>query len=215
MPIHFRKLLFPITPLLLLAYGLGILALVTLFKSFTSPSGYGIYPAVFLALWLMVLLLLALERKVLMRLPYLTVFGGELLILLFGYLGFSFWNRVTEIRFDTPQDYILVIFDARDTSDIAVKREGSFFYRVVWSKASVIHITPEMGRQNNLRITPPPDWGSMQYFEGKVLSNGDSVGYILGVQEIMNPKDPALNFRRSSAAYRDSLLRDALGASIK
>ena len=54
-----------------------------------------------------------------------------------------------------------------------------------------------------------------KYFEGKVLSNGDSVGYILGVQEIMNPKDPALNFRRSSAAYRDSLLLDALGGSIK
>ena len=193
-----KSFVFPVTLLTIMTF-LGILiSIQALYVAYTKDP---IYAAIVIPITLFLLVLYILDRFLIKRLAYYKLMIGELLLGIAVFLIFSYQDSYIAINFDTNQNYILVIFDAKENSISKFTRKG-IFGKQLNASTNKIRLDSSMALRKNLRINEPKAWKGSYYKRGKYHVKGDSIEYILCLQQ-----DLSTSFIKHAEVYVDSLLR--------
>ncbi|MFL1011485.1 hypothetical protein [Flavisericum labens] len=125
------------------------------------------------------------------------VLGGDVL--------FDYGNSYLDVRVSTPEDYILVIFDADENSLDRFSKKGLFGKELLVEDSNIVHLGKSMVSKKDLRIVPPESWIGTYTTEGKYDLQGDSIHYTYMFKTNSNN-----DYLRSSQVYIDSLIVEEL-----
>ena len=194
-----KSLVFPITLLTIITFLSIIISIHALYVAFTIDP---IYAVMVIPITIVLIILYILDRFLIKRVAYYKLIIGETIIGIFVFLLFSYQESYTDINFNTNQDYILVIFDAKEKSISNFNRKG-IFGKELNVDTNKIHLDRTMAVRKNLRINDPAAWKGSYYKRGKYDFKGDSIDYIFSLKQ----KSVGPNFIRQTDRYIDSLLQ--------
>lgn len=203
-----KNLVFPVTLLTVITFLSILTTIQALYISFTNDHTAAIYAAIAIPVTLILIFLYIIDRVLIRKVSYYKLMLGEIAIGIFIFLLFSYQNSPTDINFYTNQDYILVIFDSKESSPEEFSKKGLFGKELNVYNTNKIHLDRAMSLKKGLRINEPNDWNGSYYKRGKYYFKGDSIEYIYSMKvfkEISNR-----NFVRQSDVYIDSLLQQEM-----
>ena len=193
-----KNTVFPITLLTVLVFLGIIISIHALYVAFTKDP---IYAVMVIPITIVLVFLYILDRFLIKRVAYARLMIAEVIIGIFVFLIFSYQDSYTDINFHTDQDHILVIFDAKENSISKFNRKGIFGKELNVYNSNKIRLDSSMALRKNLRINEPKAWKGSYYKRGKYAVKGDSIEYILCLQQTMDP-----DFIRQADRVVDSLL---------
>jgi len=193
-----KNLVYPITLLTLITF-LGIL--ISLHSLYIAVTIDPLYAVIVIPITIFLIVLYILDRVLIKRVAYSTLMLGELILGIGVFLLFSYQESYTDVNFNTDQDYILVIFDAKENSIATFKRKG-LFGKELNVDTNKIHLDRTMAARKNLRINDPETWKGSYYKRGKYEFKGDSIEYIFSLHQ----KRIGPDFIRETDRFIDSLL---------
>lgn len=196
-----KSLVFPITLLTIISFLSILISIHALYVAFTKDP---IYAFLVIPITIFLIILYILDRFLIKKVAYSKLMLGELIIGIFVFLLFSYQESYTDINFNTNQDYILVIFDAKEKSISNFKRKG-IFGKLLNVDTNKIHLDSSMALRKNLRINDPAAWRGSYYKRGKYDFKGDSIEYIISLQQ-----DLSKRFIKKPDVYIDSLLQEEM-----
>jgi hypothetical protein len=202
----FLRFLVPITPLWLVTLVLMLIGGHSLFQSFTEQPEYAIYPAVFLVLFGVAVMLYFIERRLLQHFAYLKIVLTEVLLGVTLYLGISYNNATTQIHFNTDRDYILVLFDRPDSLAMEFESNGLFSKILTVNQGNVAHLNTALAKSSDLQIIEPAHWEGVYYQSGTFTRLGIDLNYIYCFNEKRNPIPANDNYLKTLPKYVDSLI---------
>jgi hypothetical protein len=200
--IKFKKIIFPIT-LLTIITAVGIIIAVNAIYIALTNNNAAIYAAVIIPIILVLIFLYILERLLIPKVPYIKLMLGELIIGLLVFFMFLYQNSTTDIKFDTNQEYILVVFDSKVDSFSKLNKKRIFGEELNVHNTNIVHLDSSMALRKDLRINKPKEWTSFIEYRSEFYKNGDSIKYIL-----ISKKDLGPGYRMHSQTYIDSLLNE-------
>lgn len=206
MKTKFLRLFIPITPLLVVTLGLIGIAVYSLVQSFKEQPEYSIYPAVFLVLFGLAVILYFFERRLLKHVAYVKMVLAEVFLGFALYLGLSYSNTNTQILFNTDSDYILVLFDRPDSLAMEFESNGLFTKILTVNQGNVVHLNIALAKSSDLQIIEPAHWEGVYYQSGTYAGQGDTLKYLYCFNERRNPIPSNNNFQKVLPKYVDSLI---------
>ncbi|MEL4454861.1 hypothetical protein [Lutimonas vermicola] len=193
-----KNLVYPITLLTIITF-LGIL--ISLHSLYVAVTIDPLYAVIVIPITIFLIVLYILDRLLIKRVAYSTLMLGELILGIGVFLLFSYQESYTDVNFNTDQDYILVIFDAKENSIATFNRKG-LFGKELKVDTNTIHLDRTMAARKNLRINDPAAWKGSYYKRGKYEFKGDSIEYIFSLHQ----KRIGPDFIRETDRFVDSLL---------
>jgi hypothetical protein len=206
MKTKFLRLFIPITPLLVVTLGLIGIAVYSLVQSFSEQPEYAIYPAVFLVLLGLAVILYFFERRLLKHVAYVKMVLAEVFLGFALYLGLSYSNATTQIQFNTDSDYILVLFDRPDSLLTEFESNGLFTKILTVNQGNVVHLNTALAKSSDLQIIEPAHWEGVYYQNGTFTRLGIDLNYIYCFNEKRNPIPANDNYLKTLPKYVDSLI---------
>ncbi|SOC79685.1 hypothetical protein SAMN06296241_1217 [Salinimicrobium sediminis] len=196
---------YPVTPLTVVTPFSIIIALYAIYLGVTVESPAIIYPIVVVPITLLIVILYGLDRFLIKeKVSYYIVFIVELVLLAGGYFQINYMNSRTDIHINTDEDYIFVLYDARENSMDRFTKKGLFSKELLIND-NIVHLDSSLRKRDDIGIFPPDSWVGTGYVSGKYFYKGDSIPY-----NYMYKSRRETEFARSQQTYIDSLLNLAL-----
>lgn len=197
-----KKLLFPITLLTVLSIICLFVILEAFYLSFSSQNPFSsFYLAIVFPVTMVVWGLYIMDRLLLKKINYKTLVYCELGIAFLLSLVFYYQNSKTIIRFDTQKSYVLVLFDADNSSKEVFKRTGIFNKELTIKDTNIVHVKANLQFKKNLKIETPTFWKRTTTDFSTIMYDGKEVGCTFVTNSEL-PKSYLIN----QEAYIDSLL---------
>lgn len=168
---------YPVTPLTIITPLAIIIAIQSVYIGLTHESPMILYPIIVVPITGVIVGLYVLDRFAVKSTPYTIIFTFEIILTIGGYISFSYLNATNDIHITTNQDYILVIYDAKDNSMNHFRKTG-LFSKELQIHNHVFHLNPSLCHSNTVRILPPENWKGGFQNSGKYFVNGDSIPYL-------------------------------------
>ena len=197
-----KDLVYPVTLLTLVTFLSILISIHSLYVAVTIDP---IYAVMVIPITIFLIVLYILDRVLIKKVAYSTLMLGELILGIGVFLLFTYQESYTDVNFNTDQDYILVIFDAKENSIATFKRKG-LFGKELKVDTNTIHLDRTMAARKNLRINDPETWKGSYYKRGKYEFKGDSIEYIFSLHQ----KRIGPDFIRETDRVVDSLVREEM-----
>ena len=172
-----KRIFFPITLLTIITVASVYVAGNALYIWVTNGGESAFYPAVTIPLMVFFICLYVFDRWLIKRITYVKIMVGEGLILVGVLFLFVFQNRTIDVRFETNEDFVVILFDAQENSISRFSDKGVFGKELI-HKSNVLHLDATMGLRKDLRILGPENWGGFVQNKGVFEAGSDSVSYI-------------------------------------
>ncbi|GAB2780971.1 hypothetical protein [Salinimicrobium soli] len=196
---------YPVTPLTVVTPFSIVIAIYAIYLGFTVESPAIIFPIIVVPVTLLIAILYALDRFLIKnQVSYYIVLIAELVFLAGGYLLINYANSSTDIHITTDEDYIFVLYDARENSMGRFTKKGLFSKELLIND-NIVHLDPSLLKRDDIGILPPDSWIGTGHVSGKYFYKGDSIPY-----DYMYKSRRETEFSRSQQTYIDSLLNLAL-----
>ncbi len=196
-----KKIFFPFTLLTALLLISVAYTFIAIYIALAGPAEAAIYAAIAIPISLVLTILYLAERMLLRRFSYVKVLLAEAMLICFLYFVHSYQNRSIQIRFQTRQDAVLVLFDTNENSIQTPARKGIFSKELIVD-TNILHLKPSMAKQERLSMIWPESWPRYAVENGFLLKNGDSIQYYFSTSKILDKA-----YYRNPEAYIDSIFR--------
>ncbi|MFH4967194.1 hypothetical protein V8G61_03225 [Gaetbulibacter sp. M240] len=173
-----KRIFFPITLLTIITVASVYIAGNALYIWITHGGESAIYPAITIPIMVFFICLYVFDRWLIKRVAYVKIMVGEGLIIVGVLFLFVFQNKTIDVRFETNEDYVVVIFDAQENSLSRFSDKGVFGKELI-HKSNVLHLDATMGDRKDLRILGPENWSGFVQNQGVFKSGSDSVPYLI------------------------------------
>lgn len=181
-----KRLIFPITLLTIITLLSIIFAINYLHAALTNNAEAALYAAVTIPVTLFLMLLYVLDRLLIKKISYAKLMLSEVGIAILLFFIFVYHNRSTDINFITNQDYVLVLFDSEDNSQLKFNKKPIFGKELNIYDTNIIHLNPSISLRKNLRINTPKQWERYTQYKGSCKINEDSIEYIFISRKTLN-----------------------------
>ncbi|GAA4292998.1 hypothetical protein [Aestuariibaculum suncheonense] len=199
-----KSWVYPVTPLTIITITSIVIAIQSIYIGLTHESPMILYPIIAVPVTGFIIGLYVLDRFVIKSTPYYIIFAIELLLFAGGYIGFKYMNATTDINISTDNDYIVVFYDAKETSMHHFHNHG-LFDKTLHINNNIVHLDPSLCHRNDIRILPPESWMGSYQHQGNWFHQGDSIPYLFLL------KNNAPNaYERTQQKAIDSLLHSAI-----
>lgn len=194
-----KNLVYPVTLLTVVSLLSILLSIYAIYLGFTLESPAIIYPIVVVPISAFILVLYIFDRQLVKRIAYYKLMLAEVILVLGGYLLYSYANSTTQIHMITNEDYILVLYDNENSVDRLSKK--GLFSKELFVEDNVVHLDPSLISKNHIRVLPPESWLGTSHSSGNYFYKGDSIRY---EYLILNRKGNM--YEKTQQTYIDSLI---------
>ncbi|MCR8666532.1 hypothetical protein NO995_02485 [Aestuariibaculum sp. M13] len=168
---------YPVTPFTIVTILGIVIAIQSIYIGLTYESPMILYPIMVIPIVVFIFVMYVLDRFFIKSTPYYIIFVIELILSTGGYVGFKYMNGTNDIHVNTNEDYILVIYNAKENSMNNFKKTDLFSKELKLNE-NVIHLNPSLYLDDDIRILPPKSWkGGFQNI-GKYHFDNDSIPYL-------------------------------------
>ena len=193
-----KDLVYPVTLLTIVTFLSILISIHSLYVAVTNDP---LYAVIVIPIAIFLIVLYILDRFLIKRVAYATVMLAEVLLGVVVFLLFSYQDSSTDVNFSTDQEYILIIFDAKENSISKFTRKG-IFGKELNVDTNKIHLDRKMALRKNLMINEPEAWKGSYYKRGKFGFKGDSIEYIFSLRQ----KSIGPDFIQQADSFVDSLV---------
>ncbi|MGY5851752.1 hypothetical protein [Salegentibacter sp. F14] len=180
-----KKLIFPVTPLVVIA-ALGILyTIYILFIVFNSEAEAALIGAVIGAITLIILVFYIIDRILISIIPYKVIAIGELVLGILIAVSITRNESTIDIQITTDKNYIVILFDSDENALTDYKTNGIYGKKISVTN-HIIHLDSNLYNNESLRINTP-EWSGFIQEEGTIRLNNKTVKYILRTHGTKNP----------------------------
>lgn len=179
-----KKLIFPVTPLVVIAALSILYTIYVLIIVFNSEPEAALIGAVVAAITLIILVFYIVDRILVRMLPYKVIAIGELVLGLLIAFSIYYKESTIDINITTDKDYIVVLFDSDENALTDFKRNG-FFGKEISVYDHIIHLDSNLYNNEVLRINTP-EWAGYSEEDGIIRLNEKPVKYILRTHRTQN-----------------------------
>lgn len=181
-----KRLIFPITPLVVIA-ALSILYTVyILIIVFNSEPEAALIGAVVAAITLTILIFYIIDRILVKIISYKVIAIGELILGIFIATTINFNESTIDINVTTDKPYILVLFDSDEDALTNFKKNGNFGKEISVSN-HIIHLDSNLYKNEALRIKTP-EWPGFIQEQGIIQLHNKPIKYILRTRRTRDPR---------------------------
>jgi hypothetical protein len=180
-----KKLIFPVTPLVVITALSIIFTIWAVIIVFTSGPTAALIGAIAAAINLVIIVLYIIDRMLVRKIEFKTVVLGELFLGILIAFFFYYNESTIDINIATDSNQFVVLFDSEENSLADFEKNGLFGKKLnVYNH--IIHVDSSLYNNKDLRINEPDEWGDFYGEEGTIQLNGKLVKYILRTHD--NPQ---------------------------
>lgn len=179
-----KKLIFPITPLVVIAALSILYTIYVLIIVFNSEPEAALIDAVVGAITLSILVFYIIDRILVRMISYKVIVIGELVLGILIAVSITHNESTIDINITTNKDYIVVLFDSDENALTDFKINGVFGKEIsVYNH--IIHLDSNLYNNEALRINTP-EWAGFIQEDGTIRLNEKPVKYILRTHRTQN-----------------------------
>ena len=179
-----KKLIFPITPLVVIAALSILYTIYVLIIVFNSEPEAALIGAIVAAITLIILVFYIVDRTLVRRISYKVIAIAELILGILIAVSVTYNQSTIDINITTDNDYIVVLFDSDESAVTNFKTNGVFGKEINVTN-HIIHLDSNLYNNKALRINTP-EWTGFIQEDGTILLNEKPVKYILRTHRTRN-----------------------------
>ncbi len=171
-----KNLVYPVTLLTVVSLLSIVLSIYAIYLGFTLESPAIIYPIIVVPISAFIIAMYVIDRRLIKHIAYYKLMLAELVLVLGGYLLYSYTTSTATIHMATDEDYILVLYDTNENSMGRFSKKGLFNKELLITD-NIVHLNPSLISKYDIRIFPPDNWLRTGESSGNYFYKGDSIHY--------------------------------------